>query len=75
MEADVIIDIRGFACPMPVLKTKMAIEKINPGQVLKVIASDHTSKVDIPVLLKRLGHDLIEMREEDDTVLFFIRKK
>lgn len=72
---DVVLDARGIHCPMPVLKTKKALDGINAGQILKVMATDPGAKADIPAFLGRVGHELIEAREEDGTFIFFIRKK
>lgn len=74
IKADLVIDAKGLVCPMPVLKTKKALDGISPGQILEVIASDVASKADITALLNRLGHELIEIREGDGIISFLIRK-
>ena len=53
IKADVVLDTKGMNCPMPVLKTKKAIDALQSGQVLEVISTDAGSKSDIPALLKR----------------------
>lgn len=75
IKADAVLDTKGMNCPMPVLKTKKAIDGIQSGQVLEVIATDQGAKSDIPALLKRLGHELIETKEEGGVIEFFIKKK
>ncbi len=75
IKADQILDAKGLNCPMPVLKTKKALDGIQAGQVLEVVATDPGSKSDIPALLKRLGHELVDTREEGSVISFFIRKK
>ncbi len=75
MKADVVLDTKGMNCPMPVLKTKKAIDALSSGQVLEVVATDKGSKSDIPALLKRLGHELLDTKEEGDVIEFFIKKK
>jgi tRNA 2-thiouridine synthesizing protein A len=72
---DQTLDCRGLMCPMPVLKTKKAIEKLDPGQVLEVITTDSGSKVDIPAWAKSTGNELLIMKDEDDLHKFYIRKK
>ena len=74
INADMILDVKGLACPMPVLKTKKAIEEIGSGQTLEVFATDKAAKADIPALLNRLGHELIETREQDGVFSFLIKK-
>lgn len=75
IKADQVLDTKGMNCPMPVLKTKKALDTIDSGQVLEVIATDPGSKSDIPALLKRLGHELVETEESGNEFTFYIRKK
>lgn len=75
VKADQVLDTKGLNCPMPVLKTKKAIDAIDSGKILEVISTDPGSKSDIPALLKRLGHELLETRESGKEIAFFIRKK
>ena len=75
IKPDVVLDTKGMNCPMPVLKTKKAIDTLQSGQVLVVISTDQGSKSDIPILLNRLGHELLQTNEEGGIVEFYIRKK
>lgn len=75
VKADIVLDTKGMNCPMPVLKTKKAIDTLQSGQVLEVLSTDQGSKSDIPALLKRLGHELMETKEEGGVIEFYIRKK
>lgn len=75
IKADITLDARGLTCPMPVLRTKKAIDGISAGQVLEVIATDVASKADIPALINRLGHEIIEIKEAEGAITFLIRKK
>ncbi len=71
---DVILDVKGLSCPMPVLRTKKAIDAMSSGQTLRIIATDPAAKSDIPALLNRLGHEIMSTGESDGTVSFLIRK-
>ena len=75
MKADVVLDVKGLNCPMPVLKTKKAIDAMQSGQVLEVISTDQETKSDISTLLGRLGHELLQIREEGGIAEFYIEKK
>ncbi len=68
------LDAKGMNCPMPVLKTKKALAELSPGEVLEVQATDPGSASDIPSLLKSLGHELLDSREDNGTFVFLIRK-
>ena len=41
------LDVKGLSCPMPVVKTKQAIDDLADGEVLKVLATDKGSMSDI----------------------------
>ena len=75
IKPDVVLDTKDMNCPLPVLKTKKAIDIIQSGQVLKVISTDKGSRSDIPALIVRLGHELIETKDNGDIFEFYIRKK
>jgi len=75
IKAAITIDTSGLACPMPVLHTKRALDKICRGEILEVIATDLASEADIPVLIERLGHELVEVKRAGGLLYFFIRKR
>ena len=75
MEADKVLDVKGLNCPMPVIKTKKAMEVMNSGEVLKVEATDKGSKSDIAAYASRTGNELLESNEEGGTFIFFLKKK
>ena len=43
---DKLLDARGLNCPMPVVNARKEIWKLEPGQVLKVVATDRGSVAD-----------------------------
>lgn len=63
MKADMSIDTKGRACPMPALNTKAALNKMAPGEILEVITVDQGSESDIPALIRRLDRELIEVKK------------
>ena len=74
VEPDVILDVKGLQCPLPVMKTKKAIDLMRQGEVIKVTANDAGSKTDIPALCRRLGLELISKTEDKGIITFLIRK-
>lgn len=72
---DVIIDTTGLICPMPVLKAKKAIDDLEDGQVLNVISTDAATRSDIPMLVLRLGLELLDTVESNGVIEFYIKKK
>lgn len=75
MEADKVLDVKGLNCPMPVIKTKKAMDGMNSGEVLKVESTDKGSKSDIAAYASRTGNELLESNEEGGTFIFFLKKK
>jgi len=68
------LDARGLLCPMPIVKTAKAMRELEPGQVLKLIATDRGSVADVPAWASSTGNELLESHEEDGTFVFFLRK-
>ncbi|MEK6583202.1 MAG: sulfurtransferase TusA family protein [Nitrospirota bacterium] len=74
IKPDVTLNCKGLNCPMPLIKTKKALDSMEIGQILFVEATDAGTKADIPALLKRTGNELLEMREEKGEFLYYIKK-
>ncbi len=72
--ADQTLDCSGLACPMPILKTKKAIDGLQIGQVLKMIATDPGSTSDMAAWTQKTGHELVGSEQEGGKFVFFIRK-
>lgn len=68
------LDSRGFLCPMPVVKTKLALEDMEPGQVLRVLATDKGAQRDFPVFCRETGHKLLRAEEKNGLYTFYIEK-
>lgn len=74
MNTDKILDAKGLACPMPIVRTKKAINELESGQVLEVHATDKGSVADITAWTKSGGHELLKAIEEDAVFKFWIKK-
>jgi tRNA 2-thiouridine synthesizing protein A len=71
---DLALDARGLLCPMPIVKTAKAMKELEPGQVLKVMATDRGSIADIPAWAETTGNELLDWHEEDGFLVFHLRK-
>jgi tRNA 2-thiouridine synthesizing protein A len=71
---DQVLDCSGMSCPMPILKTKKAIDGLQIGQVLKMIATDPGSTSDIDAWTKKTGHTLVAAEQESGKYIFYIKK-
>lgn len=74
IHVDQIIDAKGLACPMPIVRTKKAIEKIKPGEVIEVQATDKGSISDLKAWSKSSNHDYLGTNEDGDVLKHYIRK-
>lgn len=70
---DRLLDASGLQCPMPLLKTKLELNAMVPGQELEVIATDAGSARDIPAFLKLSCHELVSSSEADGRYRFVIK--
>lgn len=71
---DKTLDCKGLSCPEPVLKTKMAMNELQSGQVLEMLSTDPGSANDIAAWAKRTGNEILETAEADGVWTFFIKK-
>ncbi len=69
------LDCSGLACPMPILKTKKAIDALQPGQVLKMTATDPGSIPDMQAWTSKTGHELVSSEQVGDKYIFYIKRK
>ena len=67
-------DASGLRCPMPILKTKKEVQEIAIGEILKVTATDIGTKKDFPAWAARTGNEILELVEENDKLVWFIRR-
>ncbi|MEH7115477.1 sulfurtransferase TusA family protein [Neobacillus niacini] len=74
MKANVILDAKGLACPMPIVKTKKTMSGLEAGQVLEVLATDKGSKADIKAWSESTGHQYLGTLEEGEVLKHYIRK-
>lgn len=74
MNSDKVLDAKGLACPMPIVKTRKAMNDLHTGQVLEIHVTDKGAKADLAAWSKSGGHELVETAEENDILKFWIRK-
>ncbi|WP_280537711.1 sulfurtransferase TusA family protein [Halopenitus sp. POP-27] len=69
------LDVKGASCPMPVVKTKGAIDDLAAGEVLEVLATDPGSMSDIDGWADGTeGVELVDQEEGDDVYKHYVRK-
>ena len=75
MEFNKELDARGLSCPLPILKTKKALNDLASGEVLKIVATDPGSVKDMQAFSNQTGHALLASTEENKAFVFFLRKR
>jgi rhodanese-related sulfurtransferase/TusA-related sulfurtransferase len=74
IQANMTVDAKGLSCPMPIVRTKKAINDLQPGQVLEVEATDKGSKADMKAWAESTGHQYLGTIEEGNVLKHYIRK-
>lgn len=72
--ANEILDAKGLACPMPIVRTKKAITNLEPGQVIEVQATDKGSTADIKAWADSTGHQYLGTVEDGEVLKHYLRK-
>ncbi|MFC7154930.1 sulfurtransferase TusA family protein [Halomarina halobia] len=69
------LDVKGQNCPMPVVKTKRAVDRLAADDVLEVIATDPGSVSDIAGWAESTdGVELLDQAEGDDVYRHYVRR-
>ncbi|MHA1718866.1 MAG: sulfurtransferase TusA family protein [Promethearchaeota archaeon] len=72
MNYDEELDVQGLVCPVPALKTKKKINKMKPGQILKVITDYKPASESVPRDLAKTKHKLLAVEEDEDEEIWEI---
>lgn len=75
MKFDKDLDARGLNCPLPILRSKKALTDMQPGETLKIVATDPGAMKDFQAFAKQTGHELIYAAEVEKEFLFLLRKR
>ena len=71
-EATHRLDVLGFFCPVPVAEAKQALSSMKEGSVLEVLASDPETLHDIPMMIERTPHQIVEVKQSQGEYTFLI---
>lgn len=74
VKPDLILDLRGLLCPMPVVKLAQAIKNVPVGGVIEATATDPGVLADIPAWAKTSGNELLEITKQDKIIRFVVRR-
>lgn len=74
INSNVMLDAKGLACPMPIVRTKKAMKDLEAGQVLEVQATDKGSKADMQAWAESTGQQYLGTVEEEGVLKHYLRK-
>ena len=69
------LDLKGLACPLPIVKTAKAMRDLAPGALLEVFATDPGSVPDFNAWAKSTGNPLVESSADNGVFRFVLKKK
>jgi tRNA 2-thiouridine synthesizing protein A len=69
------VDARGLSCPMPIVKTALAVKSLVPGDVVEVLATDPGAQRDFVAWCRTTGHELLEQTADGPVYRFVISRK
>jgi len=75
MNFDKELNARNLSCPLPIVKTKKALNDMTSGQVLKVFSTDSGSVKDMAAFAEQTGNPLLAQEEANGEFIFYMKKK
>ncbi len=73
--ADQTLDAKGLNCPLPILRAKKALQGVQPGGTLEVLATDPGAVKDFEAFCRTTGNELVESSTEGKVYRFILRRK
>ncbi len=73
--AETLLDVKGLACPLPVLRANRALRSMPEGARLRVLATDRAAVQDFHAFCRETGHALVAFGEEAGVLSFVIRRR
>ncbi|NHN33754.1 sulfurtransferase TusA family protein [Paenibacillus agricola] len=71
---NLVVDAKGLACPMPIVKAKKGIDSLESGQVMELQTTDKGSMKDFQAWVNQTNHKLIDSKEDNGVFTFFVKK-
>ncbi len=72
--AEIRVDCINETCPVPLVETRKALRKAKEGDIVEVVGTHPASKIEIPMAIKALGLELIDIKEEGGVWTIRIRR-
>ncbi len=69
------VDARGLNCPLPILRTKKALNDMKSGETLRVLATDPATMRDFEAFARQTGNILLESSQSGSTYTYVFKRK
>lgn len=70
-----MLDCKGLACPMPIVKLSVEITKVKVGDVVEMLSTDPGSLADVPSWAKSTGNAVLETKQEPGLIRFYVKRQ
>ena len=74
IKVDVAMDLKGLACPLPIVKVNQRIKKMEIGQIIMAETTDPGAHADFPAWARTSGNEIIDIVKGDSVSKFYIKK-
>ena len=75
MQFDKELDARGLNCPLPILRTKKALNDMKSGELIRITATDPASVRDFEAFSRQTGNELVDKGESDGAFWFILKRR
>lgn len=73
IEKNAVLDAKNLNCPLPVLKTKVMLSKMQADEVLYIEATDPHSVIDFESYCAKTDHELLSIEENSHVIKIYIK--
>ena len=74
INVNVKMDLKGLACPLPVVKVSQQVKKMKVGEILEAETTDPGAHADFPAWAKSSGNEILKTVKEEKSTKFYIKK-
>jgi TusA-related sulfurtransferase len=74
VEVAKVFDLKGLACPMPVVKVSKGIKEVEVGQIIEAQTTDPGALTDFPAWAKTSGNEIVKTEQEEKLIKFYIKR-
>ena len=74
MKVDKVMDLKGLACPMPVVKMSKGIKEVEIGQVIEALTTDPGALTDFPAWARTSGNEILKTEQDNGVIKIYVKR-